>query len=209
MLLDQINLAGRLLFGIQVIAVCFPLYLLGVAVYNRYFHPYKDIPGPFWASISSVWYANSMLNGVAQNMQYPIHEQYGSVVRLAPNLVSISEPSAIEIIYGSKRVFQKSNWYLSFVLNKCDTFSERNERLHAKRQRLTAPLYTQNNVLAHEPHLDRIVKLFSLQMEKFCQTNEVFDISVWIRKYSFDIIGELFYGLEGGMCRRRSSVVSY
>jgi hypothetical protein len=150
MLLKEIVQPERLLFAMQSIAICFPLYLLSIAIYNRYFHPYKNIPGPFWASISTFWYFNSMHRGIAQNLQYPIHEKYGTVVRLAPNLVSISDPTAIETIYSSKRGFQKSEWYHSFALDKYDTFSERNERLHAKRQRMTAPLYTQSNALAHE-----------------------------------------------------------
>jgi hypothetical protein len=40
--------------------VCLLVYLLTTAVYNLYFHPLADIPGPFWAKVSTVpswWHA--------------------------------------------------------------------------------------------------------------------------------------------------------
>jgi len=41
--------------SIELISAGFILYLVGFSVYNRYFHPYKDFPGPFLASITSLW----------------------------------------------------------------------------------------------------------------------------------------------------------
>ena len=35
-------------------------------------------------------------------------------------------------------------------------------------------------------------------MESFASTRTSFDISLWLRKYTFDVIGKIFYGRKGG-----------
>lgn len=39
---------------IALALVCLLLYLFTTAVYNLYFHPLADVPGPFWAGCSTI-----------------------------------------------------------------------------------------------------------------------------------------------------------
>ncbi|EXJ67688.1 uncharacterized protein A1O5_09034 [Cladophialophora psammophila CBS 110553] len=201
MLLSPLLSKDNVVFGLQILVPTIIVYILGYAIYNRYFHPLRDIPGPFWASVTSLWYFRAVRNGRGQDYQLPIHKKYGTMVRLAPNQVQISDASAIETIYGPKYEFTKGDFYNNFLTHiskRKDSFAERDEAAHTWRRRTVAHLYTQAAVLEYEPCVDRVIALFRKQMDQFAETGEVFDVSVWIRKYTFDIIGEIFYGREGG-----------
>lgn len=188
------------------------LYVLGLAIYRRYFHPLRHYPGNFWASITDLWYFGGVRYGLPERHSRPLHDQYGSFVRVGPNTISIAEASAIPQIYGPNTkgvVWNKSKFYSEFasgISPRLDAFCERDEAKHSQRRRIVAPLYTQSSVLSYEPQVDRIIELFYSQMEKFVASGEVFDMSVWLRKYTFDVIGEIFYGRKGGFGMIRDNI---
>lgn len=67
----------------------------------------RHIPGPFFASTSNfqrVWWVKT---GQAHLHHQRVHEKYGDVVRIGPNMVSISNPEAIPIIYPMRTGFPK------------------------------------------------------------------------------------------------------
>src|SRR5271168_3699285 len=76
-------------------------------VYLRYLSPYRDIPGPFLATISPLWKLRGALNGTLHKDITDIHRKYGTIVRIAPDEVSIADPEAIRIIYGHGSGFTK------------------------------------------------------------------------------------------------------
>ena len=201
MLLSPLLDKDNAVLGLEVFTAAFITYLFSLAIYNRYFHPFKDIPGPFWASVTTLWYFRAVRYARGQDHQLPIHKKYGTFVRIGPNLVQISDPAAIETIYGPKYEFIKGEFYQGFnpkISKRQDNFTERNEVAHTRRRRTVAHLYTQAAVLEYEPCVDRCIALFYKRMEEFCESGVVVDMAVWLRKYTFDIIGEIFYGREGG-----------
>jgi cytochrome P450 len=209
MLLTQLINVGNLVLGLKVLSISLVAYLLSIAIYNRYFHPYKDFPGPFWASITGLWYWRAARFARVEDHQLPLHKKYGTMVRITPDHVQISDPAAIETIYGPKKVFQKSAFYDNWnphMSHRGGTFDERDEHLHGLRRRIVAPLYTQGSILEFEPCVDRCIALFYNQMETFANNKQSFDIATWFRKYTFDIVGEIFYGREGGFGFIRDNV---
>ena len=201
MLLSALFSVENAAYGVGLLTASFFTYCLGFAIYNRFFHPLKDIPGPFWASITPLWYFRAVRNGRGQDYQLPVHKKYGTFVRIAPNQVQISDGTALDTIYGTKHNFIKGEFYDNFITNiskRIDGFSERDEAKHTYRRRCISHLYTQGAILEYEPCVDHIITLFHSQVEKFAATGETFDMSVWLRKYTFDIIGEMYYGREGG-----------
>lgn len=73
--------------------------------------PLKDIPGPFWARFTTLWYFKRVQRGSFEHDNISLHQKYGPVVRVAPNQYSISEPAAIKTVYGTGSRFAKSAWY--------------------------------------------------------------------------------------------------
>ncbi|KAK3676072.1 hypothetical protein LTR78_004264 [Recurvomyces mirabilis] len=149
--------------------------------------------------ITTLWYFRTVRYGIAENCQAPLHKKYGPIVRIAPDTLAIREPSAIETIYGPKRksaqVFVKAPFYEGFRANipgaRNDSFPKRVETKHAERRKIQAPSYTQAAVLSYEPCVDRIVQLFKNRMSMFAEAGE-------LRRYAFDVLGEIFFGQEGG-----------
>jgi hypothetical protein len=87
------------------------LVIVGVVVarlvYLRYLHPYRDIPGPFLATISPLWRLRGALNGTLHTDITAAHRKYGQIFRIAPDEVSISDPEAIKTIYAHGAGFIK------------------------------------------------------------------------------------------------------
>lgn len=80
-------------------------------VYQRFFHPFASIPGPFWASLSRLWMTKHAWDGDMNVTMTALHKKHGSLVRTGPWEVSVSDPSAIKTIYGAGTKFRKSDWY--------------------------------------------------------------------------------------------------
>jgi hypothetical protein len=83
------------------------LVILVHLVYRRHLSPYRDIPGPFLATISPLWKLRSALNGTLHKDITDAHGKYGKIVRIAPDEVSISDPESIKTIYGHGSGFTK------------------------------------------------------------------------------------------------------
>jgi hypothetical protein len=88
----------------------FIAYLLILLFFLRILFIYSRlalIPGPFLAGLTDIWryyarnspgYGERMLN---------LHRKYGTLVRIGPNMISVSDPGAISTIYDTKNVWRK------------------------------------------------------------------------------------------------------
>lgn len=68
----------------------------------------QDVPGPFLAKFSNLWYLYECRLCRRYLTVHKAHEQYGKLVRVTPNQVSIADPDAIPVIYGHGTGFLKS-----------------------------------------------------------------------------------------------------
>jgi cytochrome P450 len=190
--------------GIQFLIPAYLVYILSVVIYNRYFHPLRHFPGPFWASITSLWLFKTYRLGKANDIHHELHEKYGDFVRIGPNHLAVGNPAAIETVFGTKNgpAWRKGGLYEGFNMHipnaRTDNFSERDETKAAERRRLVGAMYSQSNVLKYEPCIDRLIGLFRQQMKNLSESGEPMDMSVWLERYTFDVMGEIFHGREGG-----------
>ena len=51
---------------------------IATAAYSYFFHPYADIPGPFWAKASRLWLARQVFRGDIDKSQRALHQKYGA-----------------------------------------------------------------------------------------------------------------------------------
>lgn len=78
-------------------------YLFG----NKYGKGLAHIPGPAIACCTGLWRLWDVRQGSAHLTHIRLHQQYGSLVRIGPNHVSIGDAKAIPSIYGLKSGFTK------------------------------------------------------------------------------------------------------
>lgn len=105
------------------------LSLLAYTIYFRFLHPLSKYPGPFWASITNVYkaYQISTLN-LPTNL-VSLHEQYGDIVRIGPNDLSIRSPSAYNQIYKGGRSLPKTKFYDAFTAFNPNLFGTQDEKV--------------------------------------------------------------------------------
>ena len=89
----------------------YPLVLAGsVFVWffsNRYFTSLRKLPGPFLASCTRLPRFLAVLGGRPHEWELALHRKYGKIVRTGPDLVSVGDPAAINLIYNASDKFKK------------------------------------------------------------------------------------------------------
>jgi hypothetical protein len=87
-------------FALSVVMLVF-LALTAYILYQRAFSPLAKYPGPFFASLSPLWKLYMFRKGNFHEVILELHGRYGSIVRIAPSEVIISDRSAIREIYST------------------------------------------------------------------------------------------------------------
>ncbi|KAK4935613.1 hypothetical protein LTR10_023374 [Elasticomyces elasticus] len=184
------------------------LLLLGFCVYNKYFYGISRIPGPFLAAFSDIWRTVLVWSGQAHIAHVKLHEKYGPLVRLGPNVISVSEPEAIKIIYALNSGYVKSGFYpvqqtitreghfLQGMFNTVD------EKYHAKLRRAVSNAYAMSTLVQFEPLVDSTAREFLKQLnQRYADKpgpDGVCDFATWLQYFAFDVIGELTYSQRLG-----------
>ena len=135
-LLEPLNLFGAIL-----------ITTVSVAVYRLYFHPLAHIPGPLRAKLSSLWLYSLSYHGTEATIIDKLHQQYGPVVRIAPNEVDISDGAAINTIYVKSGGFSKNQCYVNFDIDDFHTlFSALDSSHRAMRSKAVVSMFAQNSI---------------------------------------------------------------
>lgn len=67
----------------------------------------RKVPGPLAPALTNLWILYQARRGRRYLAVDALHKQYGKVVRIQPNHVSIADMDAIQIIYGHGNGFLK------------------------------------------------------------------------------------------------------
>jgi hypothetical protein len=101
MIQDILNLGAG-----SIILLIFGIYFL----YNLVLillDPLRDVPGPFLARFTRLWYFWEVYKGTYELTDVKLHKKYGAIVRIAPNEYSIDDVEAAKAIYGHGNAFIK------------------------------------------------------------------------------------------------------
>ncbi|KAJ6091455.1 hypothetical protein N7467_003424 [Penicillium canescens] len=171
-------------------------YLLGAL------GPLRDIKGPTLARYTRLWELYKNWQGQFEQVTIALHKQYGSIVRLAPNRYSISDPTAIRAIYGPGTKFSKSNYYHPFgtpSMDHKDVFSETSNEKHALERKKISNMYAMSSLISYEPFVDKVNGEFMATLADHAQHGRAFDLFTWMQFYAFDVIGEITLGRSFGL----------
>ena len=120
MAMDLVQLIGQLDGRASRLAWIMASLAILMAVVNA-LHTYirlRHIPGPPLAALTNLVRRLWVTTGDAHQIHTDLHRQYGTVVRFGPNAIMVSQPKAIDKIYGFKTRFQKAshNFYRDFCV---------------------------------------------------------------------------------------------
>ncbi|PIL27720.1 cytochrome P450 [Ganoderma sinense ZZ0214-1] len=181
-------------------------------------HHIRGYPGPLLAKFSDVWLGYVAAHGHRSEQVHKLHEQYGAFVRIAPNHLSISDPDALQIVYGHGTGTLKSTFYDAFVSIQRGLFNTRSRVQHARKRKIVSNIFAQKNVLEFEPHVREHLGTLFQQWDKLCEGGVKglsgaegeggwhgsegrvwYDCLPWYNYLAFDIIGDLAFGAPFGM----------
>lgn len=87
------------------------------SIYNLFFHPLRNIPGPTLAKVSRLWSRIGNFSGRKSERIHAAHVAYGPVVRVGPNELSFSEPQAAQDIYTSNEFAKENSFYVCCTIH--------------------------------------------------------------------------------------------
>ncbi|KAF8827445.1 hypothetical protein HHX47_DHR4000329 [Lentinula edodes] len=74
------------------------------------FHPLSNYPGPTIAKISKVWTVHKSMDGKLAHYYKMLHDQYGPIVRVGPNEISVAEKDLLPFIIGTQGMPKGPLW---------------------------------------------------------------------------------------------------
>lgn len=108
--MDLIQLPSHLNGRVSRLAGILAVVVLLVAIFSTFssYMRLRHIPGPPSAALTNFVRRSWVTTGNAHQIHTDLHRQYGTVVRFGPNAIMVSQPKAIDKIYGFKTRFQKA-----------------------------------------------------------------------------------------------------
>jgi cytochrome P450 len=179
--------------GVKILAGCFCIWLILSFIYNVFFHPLARVPGPFVARFSRFWLVYNMARGRFHEVNQALHKQYGSVVRVAPNEVSVVSPEALKTVHGQNTEFTKGDWYnVAQVWHDPDalqTLVEFDDKKRRFQRRLFGPAYTTAALSQHEENVDRLLVVLVNKLKE--EPYKVHDLDAFFHIFGCDALGEM------------------
>jgi hypothetical protein len=174
-------------------AALFSLLFTILALFISYFiaksKPHlRSIPGPRLAAYTKLWRLHDVYKGSSHLTAIALHTKYGKLVRIAPNVISVSDPAEIPKIYGIKGDFTKTAFYPIQAISwrgkvQQNLFSTRDEAFHRESKKKVAGAYGLEALLKMEPAIDGCGELFLRKMRKFADRGEEVDLGRWVQYY--------------------------
>ncbi|ODQ54352.1 pisatin demethylase [Saitoella complicata NRRL Y-17804] len=180
----------------QAVLAAAVAFWLAKAIYNAYFHPLRNVPGPLICKITSARMTFAELCGCRTLTIHHLHERYGDIIRIGPDELAFSNPFAIKEIYGQGSPYMKSAMYDHFSTHSPNLFDMRDRELHKERRKLLSHAFAQVNIDNAEPLIAEQIRKFMGWVQQYAAEGKSMNVAVWFRMYALDIVGSLFLGQD-------------
>ncbi|CAK7221524.1 hypothetical protein SBRCBS47491_004554 [Sporothrix bragantina] len=210
--MSTLSILGKQLTPVITSPLVVTASVVGVLVlWNLYSYitsPLRKFPGPFLAGWTNLWRLYHASSGKYQWTIEALHEKYGPVVRIGPNLLDLDYPEMIKTVYGTDGKWRKTEFYhnsSAYIDGKLTyhLFSTTDQPAHARMKRPIVKYYSMSSVLAMEPHVNRVLgdlctHLEMRFMDKAGQPSSDCDLGRWIAYYTWDFISAATFSKRFG-----------
>ncbi|KAJ5486234.1 hypothetical protein N7530_000534 [Penicillium desertorum] len=175
-----------------------PLYLIALPVYNVYLHPLANYPGPKSMAATRLPYIRMILGGRFPQRIKALHQQYGDVVRIAPDELSFIDGAAWKPIYGTRVGHgqkSKDHRFYAPTPGEAPSIIVSNDADHSRFRRLLSHAFSESSLRSQESIIKGYIDLLMQRLHESIDggTNTV-DMVAWYNFTTFDIIGDLAFG---------------
>lgn len=183
--------------------------MASVVLYNLRFHPLAKYNGPIlWAAFRFP-FLRALVSGDLPHRVKKLHDEYGPIVRVAPDELSFTDPTAWKDIYA--RNFARPPQYRNKPLGKnAENFITASEADHARFRKVIGPAFSDKAILGQELVVTRHVDLLILKLQQAAENEPVtatatIDMLEWLNYTTFDIIGDFVWGSSFNCLERGQS----
>ncbi|KAI1472600.1 putative cytochrome P450 [Daldinia caldariorum] len=169
-------------------------FVTAYVIYQRFFHPLANYPGPFLASLTNGWKGYYIYKLSLHEQLLKAHIEYGPVVRVGPKDLHLWNADAIAPIYKSGRKMAKTEFYDGFTAFRPNLFGGRDEDIHSLRRRQLSHGFSQASIWNMESLIDDQMKILIDKLKRLAEKQGVFDLKRLIAFYVFDILGDVAFG---------------
>ncbi|PQE22673.1 cytochrome P450 1 protein [Rutstroemia sp. NJR-2017a BVV2] len=135
-----------------------------------------------------------MLSGRLPYRIKSLHDEYGAVLRVAPDELSFTDPQAWKDIYLPKQFLRPKIWSSRPPGVEAHNFITANAADHARFRKVFQPAFSDRATKSHEPTVKRYIDLLISRLNEAIAVDRTVDLVQWLNFTTFDIIGDLGWG---------------
>jgi len=166
-------------------------------IWRSFFNPLNKFPGPFIARISSFWWTFRIGNSSHAFIKIDeLHDKYGQYVRIGSNDLTITDPAAVNLIYGPNTRCKKG---IGYDIDKplSSMHSTRDRAQHDVRRRIWSPAFSDKALRGYETRVEPFVDVLVKRIAEF--KGQPINVSKWFNFFGYDVMGDLAFGKDFGM----------
>lgn len=180
--------------------------------YNAFLHPLRRYPGPLlWRSFRFP-YVIAIHSGKIHRQLKDFHDQYGPIIRIAPNELSYADATAWKDIYhnrpGHQQLERNRTWFRKVTPDEPHSLLGWNEEAHARQRRAFANSFSDKSLRDQSPIVESYVDLFINQLKTSPSGQQLktrtIELSQWFVFLMFDISSDLSFGEPFGSLAARN-----
>jgi cytochrome P450 len=195
---------SALLLAPVVGAVSLIAYLVLSAIYNVFFHPLRNQPGPKLYAASRITWSLDFISGKSQYRLNELHKKYGDVVRIGPNELSYVNPQVWKEVYASRiggQMQKDPDHYTKH--DKTPELHVSGDEDHTRMRRLISHAFSDKALRDQEYIMQSYYDLLMQRLHEVASTGRSVDVKQWIAWALFDLFGDLCVGEPFGCLREK------
>ncbi|KAL8852641.1 MAG: hypothetical protein Q9221_002521 [Calogaya cf. arnoldii] len=200
-------------FSLFVSYCRFALLIIACYTVGRYFRDRKQLRRFPLVSISGftpLWIMYHWWRGKRFAAVDKAHNDLGSVVRIAPNHVSFSDPSAYKDIYDHGSPILKDDFYAHIAAGNPSMAQTTSKADHARKRKNLTHVFSTKEITAMEPRVMRIVQKLcrdikikseggmTASTDAYPVREGMFELRPWLNMFSYDAITAMFWSNSYG-----------
>lgn len=171
----------------------------------------RNYPGPILYRASPWPWAIGHTQGLISFKTQKWHDEYGHVVRIAPNHLSFTDPKAWKDIYGhrigvGKEEFTKAESMTNSIEDFPKQIISADRQEHQRLRRALSHGFSDSAIRSQEPtiakHVDKLMRGLKIKSVAQDGSTQMLNIESWMNWTTFDVVGELVFGLSFGCLER-------
>ncbi|KAJ7784115.1 cytochrome P450 [Mycena metata] len=174
---------------------CSTLVLSVLAYRLSPFHPLAKYPGPVACKTSKLWLTWITSCGKLHVYLKSLHDEYGSIVRIGPNELSITDAPLVSAIMGPNGMAKGPMWDGRVILPgkgaRENLLGMHDLKKHAVLRKVWNRGFLPTSIKGYEPILVRRVAQLT---EALSAQDGSVDLSRWLSFFAFDIMGDIAFG---------------